>query len=142
MTDNKEAVRICSWCQHINDNNEHMKKLAEVIPQNVRDELSIVNQQIIANKGIVHFTHGVCVPHYLQQLEEIPGLNDIQIKNMVDKAQNGDPPPCLINNAQLRHQYMQGLFTKEQIQQAFQTQQAAQQKLTERFQKLAGIVHS
>ena len=144
MTDNRPVARICSWCQRINDNNPHMKKLAEIIPQNIKDEMAIVNQQIKANNEVVHFTHGICVPHYVQKLMEIPGMNDIQLKNAVDKIRNSNPPPppSIINNAELRHQYMRGLFTKEQMQQAFQAQQAAQQKLTERFQKLAGIIHS
>lgn len=63
-----------------------------------------------------------------------------KIKSIIDNSKlNGGIVPDLIENNELRHSYSKGLFTPELIQQAKQSQQNDNDKITERFKKLAGI---
>ena len=81
------------------------------------------------------FSHGACNPHLYLTYQSIPGITPERLSSIKEKLKHNDPIPCLLQDEKLRHVYMRGLFTKEQIQ---QTQQSNEQ-LTERFKKLAGI---
>jgi hypothetical protein len=135
----KPMVRICSWCQGIN--NDGMKNFASTIPENVREEMKVVDAQVKANQGNFVFSHGTCLPHVVQSFREMK-IPEERIKLMVDKVK-GDAPPCLVADTQesqaLRHAYMKGFFTKEQMEQAVEKQKGANDNITERFQVLAGI---
>lgn len=137
----KPMVRMCSWCQQINGKN--MAAQAATIPAKIKEEMKVVDEQVRANKDNFTFTHGVCIPHVIQTYSTIPNMTEEKLKSIVDKVQKSDPPPCLVEDtpemAALRHAYMRGLFTKESMQQAIQTQQSGSAQLTERLQVLAGI---
>ncbi len=131
----RTIISICATCQKIN--NPGMEEFGKGIDQSVKDEMKDVDAQVKANKDKFSFSHGVCQPHMIQTLKTIPGMTEERIKSMIDKSENS--VPCLLTNAPIRHAYMKGLFTPEQIQQAAQAQQQAQQNLKEYFQKMAGI---
>jgi hypothetical protein len=119
-----------------------MASFAQGIDQKVKDELKDVDAQVKANSDKISFSHGTCPEHLEMTLRTIPGMTPERIKSMVDKSKSGNPIPCLITNTELRHAYMRGLFTQEQMKKAVQGQQQAQQSLKEHFQKLAGIIKS
>lgn len=133
----KPIVRICSYCQQIN--NPDMVVFAKGIDPKIKDEMKSVDKKVKENRDKFTFTHTVCVPHLTQNLERIPGMTKERIRSMVEKSEQGNPVPCLLVNEPLRHAYMRGLFTQEQIQQAVQSQKQDNQNLTERFKILAGI---
>jgi hypothetical protein len=103
--------------------------------------MKVVDAQVKANKDNFVFSHGTCLPHIVQTYRGMK-IPEERIKLMVDKAK-GDAPPCLVANTPesqaLRHAYMKGLFTKEQMEQAVEKQKGANDSITERFQVLAGI---
>lgn len=135
----KPMVRICSWCQKIN--NEGMEAYAATVPDKIKQEMKVVSAQVKINQENFTFTHGTCIPHVVQSYREMK-IPEERIKLMVDKFKD-DAPPCLVEDTPesqaLRHAYMKGLFTKEQIEQAFEKQKGENDKITERFQVLAGI---
>ena len=139
MEVDKPMVRICSWCQGIN--NKGMENFANTIPENVKKEMAMVDAQVKANQENFTFSHGTCLPHVVQSFKEMK-IPEEKIKLMVDKVK-GDAPPCLVEDTtesqSLRHAYMKGLFTKELIQQALEKQKGENDKITERLQVLAGI---
>ena len=138
---NKPTVRMCSWCQTIN--NEDMKKYAVHVPQKIKDEMKIVDGQVKINRHNFVFTHGACIPHVTKAYSLVPGMTKEKLQSFVVGLKN-DAPPCLIEDTPkaqfLRKAYMKGLFTPELVQQALHKQKQDNQKITERFKKLAGLV--
>lgn len=118
------TVVMCSWCQKIND--KGFEEFAKGVDPLILKELRIVDFRVKlrARKGDVSFSHGICRPHYEQMYAQ-----------MGKKApqQKSQGPPSLIENTELRRQYMKGIFTEED------KQQIQQQPLRERLQKLANI---
>ena len=136
----KFIVAVCAYCQKIND--ESMRAFAQGIDQKVKDEMKEVNAQIQKpeNKEKHSFSHGTCRDHAIQNIKTIPGMTPERIHSFIEKMnQSPNQTPCLLKDEALRHAYMRGLFTKEEIQQAQQSTQQSNQQLTERFKKLAGI---
>jgi hypothetical protein len=133
----KPMVRICSWCQQINL--KQFARYASNIDPKVLTELAEVDKQVKANQNNFTFTHGVCVPHFIQSYKEIPGMTDDKLKPMIQKLETGGPPPCLITDDATRHAFARGLFTPEMVKQYQQAQQGDNNQITERFQVLAGI---
>ena len=135
----KPMVRMCSWCQGIN--NKGMEKFASTVPDNIKKELGVVDTQVKANQGNFTFSHGACIPHVVQSFRDM-NLPEERIKLMLDKAK-GNAPPCLVcdtpESQALRHAYMKGLFTKEQMEQAIEKQKSDNTTITERLQVLSGI---
>jgi hypothetical protein len=130
----KPIVNICSYCQKINQPN--MVSYAKDIDQTIKNEMKVVDEQVIANQDKYSFTHGICRPHTIQTLRAIPYMTTERLKSMMDKkSQNPNTPPCLLQDEPLRHAYMKGLFTKEDI----ETVNQSNQQITERFKTLAGI---
>ena len=115
---------------------------ANVDPQ-IKKEMEEVNRQVeeASKEKKVIFSHGMCIPHMIQTYLDM-GYDTAEIeKTAEDAKKRGNIVPCLLQNAPLRHAYMRGLFTVEQMKQAQQQMQQDQQKssLSERFRKLAGI---
>jgi cell division protein ZapA (FtsZ GTPase activity inhibitor) len=136
----KFIVVVCAYCQKIND--ENMRAFAQGIDQKVKDEMKVVNAQIQKpeSKEYHSFSHGICKDHAIQNIKTIPGMTPERIQSFIDKInQSPTSAPCLLKDEALRHAYMKGLFTKEEIQQAQQSTQQSNERLTERFKKLAGI---
>jgi DNA-binding transcriptional MerR regulator len=133
----KPIVKICASCQRINM--PGMEKFGLEIDQKIKDEMKIVDNQVKSNSKNFSFSHGICQLHLIQQLKLIPGMTKERIKSMVDKSNQGNPVPCLLQDEFLRHNYMKGLFTSEQIQQASQELQQSNKNLKEHFRTLAGI---
>ena len=130
-------VGICSIC--LNADQNQWKDLVPSTDQ-VKQEIQIIRQQVNVErqkKQNVAFNDGYCNPHTVA-LYSSYGMDPNQVKK--------SNIPCLIENTpeaeKLRQLYMRGIFTEQQIQQIQQAQKQSQQKLTERFQKLAGIIHS
>ena len=131
-------VMVCSYCQKINDAN--MQRFAQDIDQEVKNEMKVVDEKIKENKNNFQFSHGICREHTIQNLKTIPGMTPERIQSFINKAgQNPNIPQCLLKDTPLRHAFMKGLFTKEQLQQAHQSTHQSNLQLTERFKKLAGI---
>lgn len=124
-------VKICAYCQGINK--PQMSNFSTGIDSKVKDEMKQVDAHVKSKSDELTFSHGICEPHLIQTLQEIPGMTKERINSMVSKLT--DSAPCLLNNDQLRHSYMRGIFTPEQVKQV----QQSNQHLTERFKKLAGI---
>ena len=136
----KVIVPVCAYCQKIND--ENMRAFAQGIDQKVKDEMKVVNAQIQKpeNKEKHSFSHGTCQDHAIQNMKTIPGMTPERLDSFIQKMkQSPNQTPCLLKDEALRHAFMKGLFTKEEIQQAHQSTQQSNQQLTERFKKLAGI---
>lgn len=70
----KPKVRMCSWCQRINDT-KNSKYSIGVDPE-ILKELELVDKQVKANKNNFEFTHGICVRHLIQTYKDIPGMTD------------------------------------------------------------------
>lgn len=133
----KPTVRICSWCQKIND--PQFAEYARGIDVKIREEMKVVDQQVKDNKDNFVYTHGVCIPHVVQTYKELPNMTDDRLNSVVNKALQNDPPPCLLTNEPLRHAYMKGLFTPELIQQATKAKHQQQLEERQKLKKLAGI---
>lgn len=133
----KPFVSICSYCENIND--PRMAEFANGIDPKVKDEMKVVNEKVKENKDKFTFSHGTCQQHLVQNLQKISGMTKERIASMIEKSNQGNPIPCLLTNEPFRHAFMKGLFTPELIKQATQSTQQSNQKLTERFKKLAGI---
>jgi hypothetical protein len=134
--EDKPIVQICAYCQQINAPN--MVEFSHGIDQKVKDEMKIVDAQIQKpeNKQKYSFTHGTCKPHHIQNIQSIPNITPEKAKIFIDKINaSPDTTPCLIQNDALRHAFMKGLFTIEDMQRVKQSNQ----QITERFKKLAGI---
>jgi len=136
----KLIVPVCAYCQGIN--NENMKEFAQGIDQKVKDEMKVVDAQIQKpeSKEKHSFTHGTCREHSIQNIKTMPGMTPERLQSFISKLDaSSNKTPCLLKNEPLRHAFMRGLFTPEEIQQAQQSTQQSNQQLTERFKKLAGI---
>jgi len=119
-----------------------MREFAQGIDQKVKDEMKVVNAQIQKPESKEHhsFSHGTCLDHAIQNFKTIPGITPERLNAFIEKLkQSSNPTPCLLKDDALRHAFMKGLFTKEEIQKAQQSTQQSNQQLTERFKKLAGI---
>jgi hypothetical protein len=128
-------VKVCTICLHVNT--QEWGKLSPGVTNEVKKEIEDVVKVIDAErraKKSVAFGDGYCNYH-TKAIYISHGINP-------DEAKPSDIP-CLVENtpqaAALRHGYMKGLFTPEQIKQAAQVQQQDNKNLTERFKKLVGI---
>ncbi len=134
----KPFVRICAACQNAGE--PGYEALAFGIDQSVKDELQQVNKQIKAHSNQFEFSHGSCEIHTLQSYSKIEGMTPERMASVKEKlSKNPDKIQCLLTDKALRHGYMRGLFTPEQIKQAAHATQQSNEQLTERFRKLAGI---
>lgn len=137
----KEMVVICAWCQQIND--KGMEKFAETVPDEIKKEMQVVSDQVKANHEKYTFSHGTCLPHLIQMYRDMPNMTQEKLDGIIQKFKGQTPPVCLVCDTEqskaLRHAYMKGLFTVEDMKNALQAQKDQEQKLTERFQVLAGI---
>jgi hypothetical protein len=131
------VVRICATCQKINV--PGMEHASLGIDQKIKDEMDVVNKKIIEKSKEFCFSHGACNPHLYLMYQSIPGMTPERLESVKEKLKHNTPIPCLLQNEPLRHAFMKGLFTKEEIQKAQQSTQQSNQQLTERFKKLAGI---
>ena len=128
-------VKICSIC--LNVNNGEWSSFSPGVSDAIKKEMKIVSEKVIEgreNKNAV-FSDGYCNYHTIAMYKSYGK----DVSNYVPKSDI----PCLVENTpeseKLRQSYMKGLFTPEMIQQANQITQQANNKLTERFQTLAGI---
>lgn len=133
----KPMVRICSWCQKIND--PQYAEQAAGLDTKVKEEMKEVDRKVKESENNFTFSHGICLPHTIQVYKAMPGMTEDRIKMVIQKAEQGNPPPCLITNEPLRHAFMKGLFTPEMIQQATKEKHRLQLEMRQRFKKLAGV---
>lgn len=109
------SVTICSYCQKENP---------------------AVDSAVKSHEKDIRFSHGICKRHALEMLKQM-NMSDDKIKAFLSKV--GDGAPDLKENPELAKAYSKSIFTPEQIQQSSKGQQGANNKITERFQVLAGI---
>jgi hypothetical protein len=141
--DTKQLVSICPYCEKIND--PAMQQFAKDVDDTTKKELAVVHQQVEANKAKYRFSHGICPLHFEQYLLGT-GMNPERVKLLAQKKEQeatADSPTGsskdLIHDNALRHAYMRGLFTPEEIKAAAQKVQQSNHALVERFQALSGI---
>jgi len=128
-SEGKPIVKICSLCQNIFNSDYN-------VDQKIKNELKIVDQKVKENSQKINFTHGLCNPHLLQSYYQIPGITPERLNSVKEKLKrNNNPIPCLLTDDNLRRNYMNGIFTTEQL----QTTNQSNEQLTIRFKKLAGI---
>lgn len=135
----KPMVKICGACQYAGK--PGYEKMGLGADEKVVSELKVVDEQIRKHQKDYGFTHGTCAPHYMQSVKQMPGITPEKLASIEAKLKtNPNMAPCLLTDEPLRHAYMRGLFTKEEIQQAAQQVQQSNHALTERFKRLAGII--
>jgi hypothetical protein len=142
----KPMVRLCAYCENINAPN--MAKFAVGVDPQVKKELATVHEKVqeTSKEGKIAFSHGSCLLHTIQNYEQFPGITKEKLEQIAAEIkEKNTAAPDLIHNDTLRHAYMRGLFTVEQMKQAqqqLQQQQAnknQQNRLSERLKSLAGI---
>ncbi len=133
----KPLVRMCATCQQINK--PGMEAFGLGVDQKVKDEMKEVDKKIKENSNNFNFSHGMCNPHYIQTYQQLPNMTPERLESIKEKLKHNNPIPCLLQDESLRHAYMKGLFTPEQISQATQAVKKSNQNLKERFKILAGI---
>ncbi len=133
--EDKPMVRICAACQNAGEPGN--EKFAPGADQSVKDELQQVNKQVKSHIKDFEFSHGACEFHLLQNYASIDGMTPERMASIKTKlVNNPNKLPCLITDKALRHAYMRGIFTNEQMSQVTKSNE----HLTERFKKLAGII--
>ena len=135
----KPIVRVCSTCQKINT--PGMEKYGLGVDEKIKSEMDEVNKKIISNFKNINFSHGLCNKHLYQMYENVPNMTPERLASVKEKLKHNNPIPCLLENEPLRHAYMKGLFTQEQIEQAVQNNQP-KISFKDRIKKLAGIKNS
>jgi len=125
----RPMVSICAWCQGIN--NEGYENFSKGVDPRILKELRIVDFRVkkTSKKGDIGFSHGICDLHNKQMYA---GFGKVPF------SLPSTAPKCLITDHALRRQYMNGLFTPEQVE-MFKKQGKT---LRERLQKLANIKKS
>jgi len=134
----KPMVGVCGSCQYAGK--PGYESLSLGVDQKVLDEMKVVDEQIKKHMKDYGFTHGNCKEHYMQIAMQIPGMTPERLALTQSKVKNANSmPACLLKDDALRHAFMRGLFTKDEIDKAAQQVQQSNQNLTERFKTLAGI---
>lgn len=118
----KQIIGVCSYC--------------ELEFPDVKTAIVNTFKQQGGMKGPLAFSHGYCIRHYISVMKE-NGFSDEEIQQQLSSVKTTIPD--LKTRTDLVKLWSQGIFTKEQLQQAQQTQQTENNIITERFKKLAGI---
>jgi len=114
-----------------------MDKPSVVICTNCQKENPAVDSAVKSNAKNIRFNHGICQRHALETLSK-SGIPQDKIQSFINRMGSSGAPD-LKEHPELVKSYSKGLFTPQQIQQSNQDQQNKNNKITERFQVLAGI---